>query len=116
MRNEVAITVVQNEGFCSVHFTQAKIVKDPNAVVSIAVNSEKMATVPAPTKLQGADFNLWFPLSATTSTKAIDFAEIERIMVINKVAHNVVNIEHKRGNEKSDEYRVVYNEWVHPDK
>lgn len=118
MRNEVTVIVSQYKGFCAAHFTQAAIVKDQEAKVSIPLhaNGEKMMTVPAPTKLQGSDFELWFPLTATFDADKLNFEEVERIMVLNHVANNVVGITKKCSNGNSVDYKVVYNEWVHPDQ
>ena len=118
MRNEVTVLVSKSKGFCAAHFTQAVIVKDSDAKVSIPLRASgnEMITVPAPTKLQGADFELWFPLTATFDADKLNFEEVERIMIINSVANNVTNIEKKCGDEDYAEYKVTYNEWVHPDK
>lgn len=116
MRNKLNLIVCIVNGGLAVHFTQADIVKDPKAFVSIPVNGTQMMDVAAPTKLQGSDFELWFPLTATINADEVNFEEIERIMVINRVANNVTDIHKKFGDESLAEYSVTYNEWVHPDQ
>lgn len=50
---------------------------------------------------------VWFPLP----TNGYDlFDEIERILIINKVAHNVVSLERTQVYPACTDYKVTYNE------
>ena len=55
--------------------------------------------------LSGPSSSLWFPLD---DEKALH-AAVERVMVMNHVAHNVVRIDPIRKGHKHTDYRVVYN-------
>lgn len=63
-----------------------------------------------PAVLQGEDYNQWFPLS--TQGTELDFAELEKLMVSHRVAHNVTHIAPLRVCGNSKDYEVVYNEFV----
>ena len=63
-----------------------------------------------PPLLQGSNFNLWFPLS--TRGNSINHAEIEALLLLNKVAHNVVRIEKVRESGNAVEYNIIYNEYT----
>lgn len=65
----------------------------------------------SPKKLQGEDFNLWFPLSKTKAVDALDFSEVEQIMTINHIAHNVTSIRAVRCSGPSLDYEIVFNQW-----
>lgn len=109
MRNSVVIEVSKINSGVVVHFGAQKI-RENVKQVEIKVNSTAKTMVDEPAKLQGSDFNLFFPLVATTEIDKVDFAEIERIMQINGVAHNVTSITIKNAGSRSVTYDVVYNE------
>lgn len=67
----------------------------------------------SPKKLQGEDCNLWFPLTKTTDVNQLDFSEIELIMQINHVAHNVTSIKKKLNSGLSADYQIIFNEFDH---
>jgi len=56
------------------------------------------------TKLQGED--VWFPYECKSETL---FSIVEKLMVLNKVANNVTNIQHVRRCGVSEDFQVVYN-------
>lgn len=56
------------------------------------------------TKLQGED--VWFPYEKSAIAL---LPAIERLMTLNRVAHNVVSVEHQRRCGVCDDWRVVYN-------
>lgn len=65
-----------------------------------------------PAKLQGNDADLWIPLYKTTDKHNIDFVEIERLMQVNRIAHNVTSIEYLRECGLSVEYKVTFNKYI----
>lgn len=109
MRNSVVIQVSKLNSGVVVHFGAPQN-RENVKQVEMQVNSKTKTMVDEPAKLQGSDFNLFFPLVATTEIDKVDFAEIERIMQINGVAHNVTNITTKAVASMSVTYDVVYNE------
>ncbi|MGJ0638924.1 hypothetical protein [Xenorhabdus bovienii] len=55
--------------------------------------------------LSGNNHDLWWPLSEKEKL----FTEIEKVMVMNHVAHNVTFINKLRHSNKAIDYEVVYN-------
>lgn len=86
MRNSIIATVAPFNDFLAIHFC-------------------------SPKKLQGEDYNLWIPLYKTTDVESLDFSEVERIMTINHVAHNVTSIRKVRFSGPSMDYEITYNVW-----
>lgn len=61
----------------------------------------------SPKLLQGINNNLWIPIPRDES---LLFEQVEQIMTINKVCHNVVSIKKiRQNNETSFDYEVIYN-------
>lgn len=61
----------------------------------------------SPKLLQGINYNLWIPIPMDES---LLFEQVERIMSINKICHNVVSVNKiRKNNETSYDYEVVYN-------
>lgn len=115
MRNMVIVNVYpvatpNNGAQLMAHFCNPALLADDAAKVEIKVSKGKFTKIDAPSKLQGSDFNLLFPLHVTTDATALDFSEIETIMVVNGVAHNVVKIELVRSSEGRADWMVTYNE------
>ncbi len=109
MRNSIVIQVFNINSGVVVHFGSPEL-RENVKQVEIQVNASKTTMVDEPHKLQGNDFNLIFPLTATKEINKVDFAEIERIMQVNGVAHNVTSIQIKSEASNSVTYSVVYNE------
>lgn len=65
----------------------------------------------SPKKLQGEDYNLWIPLHKTKDVESLDFSEIEKIMTINCVAHNITSVKKVRCSGPSIDYEITFNEW-----
>lgn len=86
MRNSIIATVAPFDDFLAIHFCNPK-------------------------KLQGEDYNLWIPLYKTTDVHALNFEEVERIMTINHVAHNITLINKVRYSGPSVDYEIVFNVW-----
>lgn len=61
----------------------------------------------SPKLLQGINHNLWIPIPHNES---LFFEQVARIMMINKVCHNVISIKKiRQNNETSFDYEVIYN-------
>lgn len=91
--------------------------RDQTTIIVALFDHDICAHFTSPKKLQGSDYDLWFPLSKAKSVDEIDFSEIERLMQINHIAHNCTSIQQVNGQKgKFAEYRIVYNQWVHPDE
>ncbi|QCR38909.1 hypothetical protein [Nissabacter sp. SGAir0207] len=56
-------------------------------------------------RLCGADNDLWFPLSEAQPL----FEQVEHILCLHGVAHNVIRVEPLGQGEENTDYRVVYN-------
>ena len=110
MRNSVVIEVSKFDSNIVVHFCNPAIRKNVKQV-EMQLNKTTSIMVDEPSKLQGNDRNLFFPLMVTQEIDKVDFQEIERIMCINGIAHNVTSIAIKNKNTDCVTYDVVYNEY-----
>lgn len=98
MRNSITITVVETpvpSGFLG---------RKEFIVGSFSQNEKSHGTAPAVCGTQ-------FPLSKASAATHVSFEEIELILMYNKVAHNVVNIERLSFTDASAVYRLTYNEY-----
>lgn len=91
MRNEVTAILVKNpDGTGQIHFCSGV--------------------------LQGSNYNIWFPINIKESI----FSQVEHIMKISHIAHNVASIKHKGEceNRRGGTYEdlvITYNEWNEED-
>ena len=79
-----------------------------DSVVAIVASGAVHFT--GPKLLQGENHNLWIPLP--TKGNELRFEDVEAILVMNKVAHNVTGIEFIVENGNAKEYRVTFNKFV----
>lgn len=98
MRNQVVVNLYKmknskGESQVVAHFCRAAERPAVEKSVEIEIRVGEKGLVTAPDKLQGNDWNLVFPLTATKSVQALDFNEIESIMCFNNVAANVTRVE-----------------------
>lgn len=111
MRNELVLVVSHLHGQIVGHFCEPRIATANRPLVETPINSQRTTYLPMPEKLQGSDYNLLFPLSKAKNIHEIDFSEIENIMVINGIAHNLTRITALDNGSALNEkrYHVTYN-------
>lgn len=112
MRNQVVITVSSIKGHIVAHFAESLLTDTSRPTMNLSANQNTTTEVRVPEKLQGIDYNLQFPLYKAKSVDQIDYSEIEAIMIVNGVAHNICSINPKTKNNGPAsyvDYLVVFN-------
>ena len=88
------------------------IYRDEAVILVCPINSILCVHFCRPAKLQGNDCDLWIPLYKTTNKHHLDFFEIEALMTVNRIAHNITKIEHLRDCGLSAEYKITFNKYI----